>query len=179
MADQREDRPDPADLAALGMTEAEFMRNIAIGEEISKRLKIKEPRAVAVTFKTETQAVCFTLQGGASVTLPLAMIPLDIPADADVAKAFAVAQIDDCGEYVYLDTIQEAITVPGTIINALYDRVVWRAWSEQWGSQYEAVRSQVMAEYGRKGGKAKSAAKAAAARANGAKGGRPRKNKSA
>jgi hypothetical protein len=92
-----------------------------------------------------------------------------------MAAAFAAAVISGDGANVSLPTIEETITVPGTIISALYERAVWRAWSENWGAQYESVRSAVMAEYGKKGGRSKSAAKSSAARANGVKGGRPRK----
>ena len=42
----------------------------------------------------------------------------------------------------------------------------------------EALRRQILAEFARSGGQAKTAKKAAAARENGKKGGRPRKDKS-
>ena len=41
----------------------------------------------------------------------------------------------------------------------------------------EALRRQIRAEFARQGGQARTAAKAAAARANGKKGGRPKKQK--
>jgi hypothetical protein len=158
----------------VNLTQEQHISRVAY-DEVERAADLVEPRAVAVHFDPEQQTVRFDLRSGASVTLPVSLIPMDVPDGTDLDASFRAAAVDKRGEYVWLGDIGEGITVPGTILHALFGREVWRYWSEGWGQKVQAAEARIRSELARKAGSTKSVAKSAAARANGTKGGRPRK----
>jgi hypothetical protein len=71
----------------MGMTEADFARELAVAAETSRRLDMKEPRATPVSFDQASQAVRFDLRDGAAVILPLVASGLDALEGTDMAAA--------------------------------------------------------------------------------------------
>ena len=111
-----------------------------------------EPRAEAVSFDQEQDAIAVRLVGGVTLLLPIAMIPeLADASPKQLRTVYAGWQ----GEAISLDELDIDISVPGLLQNLL-------------GTLSAAA-------IGSRGGQARTAAKARAARANGKRGGRPRK----
>jgi hypothetical protein len=115
----------------------------------------KAPRAAAAHYDKKTDRLVIELINGTIIAIPRKNIQgLSEASSADVAEV----ELTPFGLGLHWETLDEDFTVAGLVSGILGTQ----AW---------------MAELGRRGGAATSDAKAAAARANGKKGGRPRKAK--
>jgi Protein of unknown function (DUF2442) len=130
-------------------TDEELSRAIAAG----RCRRATERRATAVRYNSDRDAVEIELTDGAAVRLPRAMVEefRDVP-PADMAKL----RVSPAGYGIKLDEHDIDISVHG-LIAAL------------------ATPGEAAASLGKLGGAARSEAKRVSARANGAKGGRPKK----
>lgn len=130
-------------------TEDELRHAIAAG----RRRRAMERRAVSVRYDANRDAINIELTDGAAVRLPRAMVVefRDVP-PADMATV----RVSPAGYGIKLDQHDINISVHGLI-----------------GSL--ATAGDMAAALGKLGGAARSDAKRISARANGAKGGRPRK----
>jgi hypothetical protein len=115
-----------------------------------------EPRAAAVRYDRRSNRIIVILRNGASFMFPPELAQGLRGASA---KDLANIQITPSGEGLRWPNLDADFSLPGLIMGMFGNK----AW---------------MAEFARRGGSATSAAKAAAARANGRKGGRPRKKAS-
>lgn len=157
MATDEMDRPDPADLAAIGMTEAEFMAAYAVATERGRQATPPETRIVSARYDRPADRIVIELANGIALLVPPASV-----------QALAGAQPDDLDAIELLGThmldwprIDQQLYVPD-LLSGITGTRAWMA-------------KQIGRQGGKKGGLAKTEAKAAAARANGKKGGRPRK----
>ena len=109
-------------------------------------------RAVHAFYDEDRDAVGFELKNGASVELPVRSLEelRRVP-----KQALRTVTLTPAGDALTWDDLDVHISVSGLL--------------------HQAFSLAVRQELGRRGGHATSASKAAAARANGAKGGRPRK----
>jgi hypothetical protein len=158
MAIDERDRPDPADLAALGITEAEFMAEYEAATARGKQETPDETRITAARYDSTTDRIMIELANGITLLVPPASVQALAGAkheDLAVIELLGTHMLDwpRMDQQVYIPDLLRGIT--GT-----------RAW----------MARQLGSKGGKKGGSAKTSVKAAAARANGAKGGRPRKN---
>ena len=137
----------------LPTTDEELSQAIAAGQ----RRRAMERRAVGVRYNSDRDAVEIELTDGAAVRLPRALVEefRDIP-PADMAKL----RVSPAGYGIKLDAHDIDISVHG-LIAAL------------------ATPGDAASSLGKLGGAARSEAKRVSARANGAKGGRPRKVRAA
>ncbi|PZR93532.1 MAG: DUF2442 domain-containing protein [Stutzerimonas stutzeri] len=109
-----------------------------------------EPRAVAAAYDAENARVSVDLANGCTFTIPLRLIPhLDEGTDAQRAAI----SIERLGYVLAWPELGAEVSLPDLMISRL------------------AVRTHIA----RQAGQVRSAAKASAARANGSKGGRPRR----
>ena len=134
-------------------TDDELRRAIEAG----RRRRATERRAASVRYDSNRDAIEIELTDGAAVRLPRAMVDEfhDVP-QAQMAKL----RVSPAGYGIKLDEHDIDISVHG-LISAL------------------ATPGDAAASLGKLGGAARSEAKRVSARANGAKGGRPRKVRAA
>ena len=134
-------------------TDEELSQAIAAG----RRRRATERRAASVRYNSDRDAVEIELTDGAAVRLPRAMVEefRDVP-PADMTKL----RVSPAGYGIKLDEHDIDISVHG-LIAAL------------------ATPGDAASSLGKLGGAARSDAKRVSARANGAKGGRPRKVRAA
>lgn len=134
-------------------TDEELSQAIAAG----RRRRATERRATGVRYDSDRDAVEIELTDGAAVRLPRSMVEefRDVP-PADMTKL----RVSPAGYGIKLDEHDIDINVHG-LIAAL------------------ATLGDAASSLGKLGGAARSAAKRVSARANGAKGGRPRKVRAA
>jgi hypothetical protein len=134
-------------------TDDELRRAIEAG----RRRRATERRAASVRYDSDRDAIEIELTDGAAVRLPRAMVDEfhDVP-PAQMAKL----RVSPAGYGIKLDEHDIDISVYG-LISAL------------------ATPGDAAASLGKLGGAARSEAKRVSARANGAKGGRPRKVRAA
>ena len=132
------------------LTDAEFEAATRRGEE---RIRT-DPRAVAARYDAETGRVVIELANGCTYIFP-AKIAQELHGadDADLAEI----QIDGVGFNLHWPRLDADMYVPATVAG-VFGTKAWMA--RQWASE---------------AGRTSTPAKAAAARANGRKGGRPRK----
>lgn len=137
----------------LPTTDEELSQAITAG----RRRRATERRAVGVRYNPDRDAVEIELTDGAAVRLPRTMVKefRDVP-PTDMAKL----RVSPAGYGIKLDEHDIDISVHG-LIAAL------------------ATPGDAAASLGKLGGAARSEAKRVSARANGAKGGRPRKVRAA
>jgi hypothetical protein len=150
-------RPDPADLAALGMNEAAFNAEV---DEARLRADIETPdetRVVAVRYDSPTGRIVIDLANETTLLIP-----------AHRLQALSKAAPDDLAHVAILGThmlewpsIDQQVYIPD-LLHGITGSRTWMA-----------------AQMGRKGGSSKSTSKAEAARENGKKGGRPKKSQPA
>lgn len=132
------------------LTDEEFEAATKRGEE---RMRT-DPRATAARYDAETGRVVIELANGCTYIFPAAMAQeLHGADDADLAEI----QIDGAGFNLHWPRLDADLYVPATVAGVSGTKA-WMA--KQWAQQ---------------AGRTSTPAKVAAARANGAKGGRPRK----
>ena len=139
-------------MATLEWVKRELRANYAKATRAGRRAARTEPRAASAAYLADEQALRIELTNGASVTLPVRLIPgLATAAARDIQSLEILGR----GGGLHWERLDLDVRVPALIASVFEGR----AW---------------MAELGRSGGKRSSPAKVAAARKNGRKGGRPR-----
>lgn len=132
---------------------AEILRQIAAARAHETRERKNGRRAVSASYDRRTGRVMVELTSGFVFGFPIHAIPELAKASADVLAAVALTP---GGSGLHWEALDVDLSVPGLLLSSV--------------GQSDKVR-----ELARLAGRATSPAKAAAARANGAKGGRPRK----
>ena len=135
------------------MTEHWSDSQIAAAQARGRELLDSEPRATAARYDARTDRVVVELTNGATFAFP-PRLAQDL-ADAD-ARQLGEVEIAGAGFGLHWPGLDADLSIPGLLAG----RFGTKAW---------------MSELARRAGSVTSVAKAAAARANGAKGGRPRK----
>lgn len=132
--------------------EKEVRSNFARASRAGRRAARIEPRAAHVEYRAREHALRIELTNGATVTLPVKLVPsLKKAATRDVRAVEILGR----GGGLHWDGLDLDLSVPG-LLSFVFAGPEW------------------LAELGRIGGRRSSAAKTAAARRNGRKGGRPR-----
>ena len=130
----------------------ELRTNFARASRAGRRAAKSEPRAAYARYSRREHALRIGLTNGATVTLPVKLIPqLRRAARHDVRTVEILGR----GGGLHWQGLDLDLSVPG-LLSSMFPGPEW------------------LAELGRIGGRRSSAAKAAAARRNGRKGGRPR-----
>jgi len=120
--------------------------------------RVQDASAVVdARYDSEADAIELAFKGGGSMSIPRALVPGLERASASKLEPVVVSPAGDALSWRSLDV---DVYVPGLVERAFGTRLF-------------------AASTGRRGGRRRSKAKAAAAKANGAKGGRPRKRLSA
>jgi hypothetical protein len=138
------------------------MARIDFGKEYDAAVKAAaasdktEPRAAAARYDRRSNRIIVELRNGASFLFPPELAQ---GLGGASAKDLANIQIAPSGEGLRWPNLDADFSLPGLMMGMFGNK----AW---------------MAEFARRGGSATSAAKAASSRANGRKGGRPRKKAS-
>jgi hypothetical protein len=135
----------------LGMSEAEFRRQMKTARARAKKTLRSPTRIVSARYDGTRVQVEFA--NGFQFAFPPSEVPGLEEAEKKVLKAI---EVDPSGEALRWDALDIDIAVLGLVFDAFSSTPFFR-------------------QLGRRGGQAKSQAKSAAARANGMKGGRPRK----
>jgi hypothetical protein len=127
---------------------------IAAARRRGARFALTEPRAAAARYDVMTGRVVVELTNGCTFAFPARSLEgLDRAGDADLAKV----QVLGSGFGLHWESLDADFSVPGLLMG-LFGTRAWMA-----------------REQARRAGSTTSPAKAAAARANGRKGGRPRR----
>jgi hypothetical protein len=144
----------------LELTEEEFKRQYDAAVAREKEAAEVEPRAVAA--RVQDESLIFELMGNITVTIPLALLP-GLPANATLEE-LAEVQVSPSGEGLIWESLNVSVSVPGLMLKL---------------AGAERIRRQIMVEATRKAASVVTEKRRDAARKNGAKGGRPRKVRSA
>jgi hypothetical protein len=139
------------------MSKAEFNRQYK--ESVVRGLEsmASEPQAKSARYDRQSNRLVVDLKNGVTFAIPCGLIQgLRGAAPQDIAGV----ELGPRGAALHWEKLDVDFSVGG-LVGEVFGNKAWM--------------SDLMAELGSKGGKAKSEAKAASARANGAKGGRPRK----
>ncbi len=131
----------------------ELRREIEASRQAAAEAATREPRAARAQYRPERREVVIEFVDGTWLGIPADRIQGLAGASPE---ALGEIEVTPSGSGLHWETLDVDVSVPG-LVAGLFGTRVW------------------MAELGRKGGHATSEAKAAAARANGQKGGRPRK----
>ena len=137
-----------------GWSKAEMDREIDRAMARGRRRALREPRAARARYDRRTGRVVVDLTNGCSFVFPARSLQ-GLAGASD--GALADVQVLGSGHGLHWPALDADFTVPGLLIGVFGTRA-WMA-----------------SELARRAGQAKSPAKAAAARANGRKGGRPRR----
>ena len=132
--------------------EKELRANFARASRAGRRATNTEPRASRVAYRAQKRALRIELTNGASITLPVRLIPSLKGARSDDIRA---VEILGRGGGLHWERLDVDLSVPG-LVSSILPGTAW------------------LAELGRAGGRRTSVAKTAAARRNGRRGGRPR-----
>jgi hypothetical protein len=134
-------------------TKAELRRELEAAREAGRRELDTEPRAASASYNADTGRVEVELRNGCAFAFPP-----ELGQGLAGASPAQLAQVEVTpdGYGLHWEALDADLAVPALLQGVFGSR----AWMSQWG---------------RIGGSARSEAKAAAARANGARGGRPRK----
>jgi hypothetical protein len=138
-------------------SEAELNKQIEKANKRGQESLKNEPQASRAVFNEQENLIMIYLKNGCVFGFPPGLIKELQDAETD---KIAQISISPQGTGLHWEVLDADYSVTG-LLNGVFGTKTW------------------MKELGRKGGKVRSKAKAKAARANGAKGGRPRKNKSA
>ena len=136
----------------VDLTDAEFEAAVARGREVKK----SEPRAVAARYDRETGRVAVELANGCIYIFPAELAQELRGADDEALSGIVV---DGAGFNLHWPAIDADLYVPALVAGVFGTR--------EWMAR----------EWARSAGRSTTPAKAAASRANGAKGGRPRKKR--
>jgi hypothetical protein len=132
--------------------EKELRANFERASRAGRRAANTEPRAARVVYRAEKHALRIKLTNGATITLPVKLIPsLKGARSRDIRSVEVLGR----GGGLHWESLDLDLSVPG-LFSSVFAGPEW------------------LAELGRVGSRRSSAAKAAAARRNGRKGGRPR-----
>jgi len=139
----------------VGRTKAEMDKEIDRALARGRRLARGEPRAASARYDRRTRRMVVELSNGCSFLFP----PRALQGMARASEA-ALADVEILGQghALHWPRLDADFTVPGLLMGVFGTRA-WMA-----------------SELARRAGQSTSPAKAAAARANGRKGGRPRRN---
>ena len=132
--------------------EKELRSNFARATRAGHRAANTEPRATRVRYRALEDALRIELANGATITLPVKLIP---SLNRARPKDIRAVEILGRGSGLHWKSLDLDLSVPALVSSVL----AGTAW---------------LAELGRVGGRRTSAAKTAAARRNGRRGGRPR-----
>jgi hypothetical protein len=122
------------------------------------RARIEDPSAVDdARYHSDADAILLKFRGGGSMSIPRAIVPGLERASASQLEGVVLSRAGDALSWPSLDV---DVYIPGLVERAFGSRLF-------------------AASTGRRGGRRRSKAKTAAAKANGAKGGRPRKRPTA
>ncbi len=132
--------------------QTELSKNLARANRVGRRLVRSEPRAVSVRLLPGGREFQMRLSNGASITVPVAIIP---QLHGAARTQLANVEILPGGDGLHWEALDFTISVPG-LVASLFGPSTW------------------MSELGRCGGSRSTTAKARAARRNGLRGGRPR-----
>jgi hypothetical protein len=139
-------------MATPDWVKKELHANYAKASRAGRRSAKTEPRASAAVYLADQEALRIELTNGASVIVPVRLVPgLERAALRDVRAVEVLGR----GGGLHWESLDLDLSVPA-LMASLFAGPKW------------------MAELGRMGGSRSSATKAAAARKNGRKGGRPR-----
>jgi hypothetical protein len=128
--------------------------SISLAKERGRAMLDTEPRAVAARYDAETDRVMLDLANGCVYAFPAALVEdLQGASPADLGSV----EVDGLGFNLYFPALDVDLQVPA-LIGGVFGTKAW-----------------MTRELARRAGQVTSEAKALAARANGAKGGRPRK----
>jgi hypothetical protein len=142
------------EIMASGWSKSEMDKEIDRALERGRRLARGEPRAASARYDRRTRRMVVELTNGCSFVFP----PRALQGMARASDtALADVEILGQGHALHWPQLDADFTVPGLLMGVFGTRA-WMA-----------------SELARRAGQAKSPAKAAAARANGRKGGRPRR----
>lgn len=134
-------------------TKAAILRQLPAARAHEARERLSGRRAVSVRYDAEADRVMLELSSGFLFGFP----PRAIPALAHASpRDLAAVRLSPGGGALHWDALDADLSVPGLLLASV-------------------DRPARLRELARLAGRTRSAAKAAAARANGAKGGRPRK----
>lgn len=129
----------------------ELRSNFARASRAGRRAAKTEPRAARAAYRAMDKALLIELTNGATITLPVKLIPgLKRAASNDVRSVEVLGR----GGGLHWESLDLDLSVPA-LVSSVFAGPEW------------------MAELGRVGGRRTSAAKTAAARRNGRRGGRP------
>jgi hypothetical protein len=132
---------------------SEILAQIPAARARSEREWKAGKRAVSARYDRATGRVVMELSNGSAYAFPISSIPEMAHASA---RALSKVEVEPGGYGLHWEELDADLSVPGLLMSSL-------------------GRKEKLSELARIAGKTKSAAKAAASRANGAKGGRPRK----
>jgi len=130
----------------------ELRSNFGRASRAGQLAAITEPRAARVTYRAQKHALRIELTNGATITLPVKLIP---SLNGASPKDLRTVEVLGRGSGLHWEGLDLDISVPGLVCSAFPGS----AW---------------LSELGRLGGRRTSPAKTLAARRNGRKGGRPR-----
>ena len=132
--------------------EKELRSNFARASHAGRLAAIAEPRAARVAYRAQKHALRIELTNGATITLPVKLIPsLGRAKPRDLRAVEVLGR----GGGLHWESLDLDLSVPG-LVSSVFPGTAW------------------LAELGRHGGRRTSAAKTLAAGKNGRKGGRPR-----
>jgi hypothetical protein len=138
---------------ALHISKTEMLRQIAAARRRETRERKEGRRAVSASYDQATGRVMVELTSGFVFGFPARSIPQLVKASPTV---LATVEVSPAGSGLHWETLDVDLSVPALLLSSI-------------------GRSDKMKELARVAGRTTSPAKAAAARANGTKGGRPRK----
>lgn len=165
----------------IPMSEEEFDRQSAAATRRGERRMKTEPLATAVKYDPRTRAVVVTLNKGHSISIPAQLLE-----GVATASENDRLQVEVLGPGIAIEfpTLDQQFGVTA-LLKGIFGFPPWMkslaASAAKNTAPLESAKTRRLAaaQLGRRGGSATSDAKTAAARANGAKGGRPKKKPAA
>jgi hypothetical protein len=140
-------------MANKTMVSPELRTEIAEARKRAKEAARKEPRATSARYDTDSGRIIVDLTNGCQFAFPAEFVQSLVAASpSDRAEV----EVSEGGTALHWESLDEDLGIT-PLLAGIFGTAAW------------------MKEIGRKGGRSASPAKVAASRANGAKGGRPRK----